>query len=338
MEHNAKRIQALMAEQAAEWVIRLEDGTSSERAEFAQWVTASPNHLAEFLNARATWEAMAGKAFDRVPETEALLTELAQGAPTNAPAALRFAQRRTGVRTALAASVAILVVAVGAIVWVTRLFDPEHAVYETAVGEQATRNLPDGSTVVLNTRTRLHLNWSESSRDIHLDSGEALFDVARDPSRPFRVWTGGSVIRAVGTRFNVYRAGDGVTVTVLEGSVAIGESATVAGIQLAAGEQARIGVEKQIRTARLAQPSRAVAWQSRRLIFEGEPLSQVIAELNRYNEKPLELAEPSLASKRIHGVFDARDRESLIKFLQAFEDVKVEDGHDGLIVRRRLRQ
>ncbi len=339
MERKAARIQTLVAEQAAEWVIHLEDATSAERAQFAQWLTASPGNVAELLNARATWEAMTGKALEHVPDTQTLLDMLRTDVPTPAPSRLPLPRGRRRMRMALAAGLALLAVGIGASVWVTRALDPRHAVYSTAVGEQVTRSLPDGSMVVLNTRTRLRLDWSDRYRDVHLDTGEALFEAARDPARPFRVWAGGTIIRAVGTQFNVYRAPEGVTVTVLEGRVAIDEpGAQAVHAQLTAGEQARIGPAMTVSTQRLTEPTRAVAWQTRRLIFEGEALSQVIAEFNRYNEKPLALDEPSLGTKRIHGVFDAKDRQSLIEFLETFEDLAIEERAGRLVLRHRAQR
>ncbi|MEJ1960797.1 MAG: FecR domain-containing protein [Gammaproteobacteria bacterium] len=93
--------------------------------------------------------------------------------------------------------------------------------YSTAVGEQRVIELQDGSTVRLNTQSRIAVRLSEHTRDIRLISGEAIFKVHHDTARPFRVHTLGAFIQAVGTEFNVYRRADRTKVAVLEGRVQI---------------------------------------------------------------------------------------------------------------------
>jgi transmembrane sensor len=358
-----ERVQSLIAEQAAGWLIRLEDASEQERLEFANWLRAAPAHVLEFLKARAVWEAMGGVALLHLPEEAALLRELQAGAagpvvplrgdapapgiddesPRTIPMSLgRGASAhgrslRTRFSFGLAASVALLLVA-GTLFFFRGTLNPARAGYETSVGEQSAHTLPDGSSVVLNTRSRVRLNFSDQYRDIHLESGEALFDVARDPRRPFRVWSGDVMVRALGTRFNVYRDGDAVTVTVLEGRVeATSTPISTKGeiVQLAAGERARLQAAEPIRTERLQHPERVLDWQSQRLVFEHTPLTDVIGEFNRYSETPLRLEDPALAAKRINGIFDATDRASLIRFLEEFEDVEIEARDGVVLVKRR---
>lgn len=149
------------------------------------------------------------------------------------------------------------------------------------------------------------------------------------------------MVRAVGTRFNVYRTDDAVTV--LEGRVevtaevvsvpAVAPAAPVVPIALAAGEQTRIEARAPVVTRQLERPKKAVAWQERRLKFERATLAEVIAEFNRYHAMVLE--DPALATKRINGSFDASDRASLVGFVEEFEDVEVEARGDRIAVRAR---
>ncbi|MEJ0037823.1 MAG: hypothetical protein WDO68_17410 [Gammaproteobacteria bacterium] len=106
-------------------------------------------------------------------------------------------------------------------------------------------------------------------------------------------------------------------------------------VQVSAGERAQLGAKRPIRTEPVAHPERALDWQARRLVFEQTPLIEVIAEFNRYSKVPLRLEDPALAAKKINGVFDANDRESLVKFLQAFEDVEVDAGNEVVLVKQR---
>lgn len=367
-QRSAERIQSLMAEQAAEWLVVLEEsgGTEEERTEFATWLRASPAHVLEFLQARAVWEAMSGAALKLLPDEAELLRVLAsaEGAnvtaihgsapgPTEAKAFGPDGRARPWIPAAAAALLAFI--AVGAF-WIPRLLDPSRAVYETAIGEQSTRHLADGSTIVLNTRSLVRLHFTAQYRDVYLEHGEALFEVAHDANRPFRVWTGDSMVRAVGTRFNVYRQDDTVTVTVLEGRVEATSGVTPEGatseradahtrtptgsasperVQIGAGERARLRTEAPIQMEQIAHPERTVDWQTRRLVFEQTPLADVIAEFNRYSEVPLRVEDPGLAGKRINGIFDATDRASLVRFLQEFEDVEVDARKDVVLVRER---
>jgi transmembrane sensor len=349
-----------MAEQAAEWLVRLEDsgGTDEERTELASWLRASPAHVLEFLRARAVWEAMSGAALKQLPDEAALLRELASAETSNvttmaAPsyrtagsASAETAHRSSRRRWIPAAAAALIALVAAAMFWMPQLLDPSRAVYETATGEQSTHHLADGSTIVLNTRSLVRLHFTPRYRDVYLDRGEALFEVAHDPGRPFRVWTGGTMVRAVGTRFNVYREEGTVTVTVLEGRVEatsgvtpeqtdVPKSTPLKHVQIGAGERARMRTATPIQTEQLAHPERTVDWQTRRLVFEQTPLADVIGEFNRYSEVPLRLEDPALAAKRINGVFDATDRASLVRFLQEFEDVDIEARKDAVLVKER---
>src|SRR5262249_28353313 len=134
----------------------------------------------------------------------------------------------------LAAAAAVGAVALG--VWMTRLSTER---FNTPVGELREIQLADGSIVNLNAQSEVVVQFTRSERDIRLARGEAMFKVARDPARPFRVRTTNAIVEAVGTQFNVNARPDGTTtVAVLEGKVKLaGDNAQAA---LAAGEVAKV--------------------------------------------------------------------------------------------------
>jgi hypothetical protein len=103
---------------------------------------------------------------------------------------------------------------------VTWLFEFQN-VYATGIGEQRTVTLSDGSTVELNSQSRLRVAFHPHERDVELLEGQALFHVAHDRTRPFLVQSEGAKVRAVGTQFDVYRKSDGTVITVVEGRVAV---------------------------------------------------------------------------------------------------------------------
>jgi transmembrane sensor len=224
-------------------------------------------------------------------------------------------------------------------------------VYRTAVGEQRSVTLADGSIVVLNTHSELRVHLTPAERRIALIRGEAQFHVAKNPRRPFWVDTSDAAVRAVGTVFNVRDDPAGTQVVVLEGQVemsaasimssagsahpdVVGDghysspTATPVSVSLQAGQRAAVtshGIQRDSGPTVEA----AAGWTQRRLVFRDEPLVMVVAEFNRYRDRPLVVADPELAGLRISGVFDAGDPESLVSYLKSFERVDVDQLADG---------
>src|SRR4029077_9414852 len=114
-------------------------------------------------------------------------------------------------RPFFAAAHAFAVVIGGAVWWQAH----RYPLYSTDIGERRSITLADGSTVDLNARSQLRVEFSKSERRVELLDGQALFQVAKDKQRPFIVHSGDATVRAVGTQFDVYRKDSGTTITVL---------------------------------------------------------------------------------------------------------------------------
>lgn len=208
---------------------------------------------------------------------------------------------------------ALVVLGVGAGTWFA-FFAP--LTYVTAISEQRSIELEDGSMVELNSRSKVAVHFSSHERDITLVSGQALFRVAKDPSRPFIVTSDGTRVRAVGTQFDVYKKDFGTIVTVLEGRVAILPSlAQTASTPLCAGEQVTV---RSNSVQRMEHPNvgGATAWTAHKLIFVSASLAEVVEEFNRYNRRPLVIEGPGLDTFHLSGVFSSTDPGSLIQFLR----------------------
>ena len=214
--------QGVLAEEAAEWLIRLDADTPPSRQELkalSDWLHRSPAHREELEHLAALWGRMN------------VLTELAVSLanPKNAERSSRTgasAQVRTPwFRHAAVAASLIGALVLGALYLLRGpATDPQTAangLYATAVGQQTTTLLPDGSQIVLNTNSQIRVDYGEWYRQVHLLQGEALFTVAKDGDRPFRVYAGGGRIQAIGTAFSVYLKGADVQVMVTEGRVAL---------------------------------------------------------------------------------------------------------------------
>ncbi|WP_175596937.1 FecR family protein [Peristeroidobacter soli] len=300
-------------EAAARWHERLRDENVTEalRKEFDAWRMASAAHQ---------------KAFDRVSETWRALQAHATAAPLLAlrhETALMLTRRnRTAARPL--AWAAGFVLAMAGLLAVTQLSlrpfgrSPEH--YATAVGERLTATLPDGSHVTLNSGSELRLAFQESERRVRLMRGQALFEVAKDPTRPFVVEATGRRFVALGTVFDVRIDGHQVLLTMLEGSVRVEPrmpSKQVALAPLTAGEQLRID-GGEVATVRTTDAEKVTSWRRGQVIFEGTRLAEAIAEINRYSDVQIELLDPKLADLKISGAFATGRPELFVEALTGY--------------------
>jgi len=358
----ARREAHPLAEEAAQWVVELEEPTPRVLREFAAWLEASPRHVEEFLLASAVWKELDGLDAARRIDVQRLVEEARSNVRPLVPEAMREisdessgpsrARRRVlGIVAAAAALVA------GIAIWLVMATAPD--VYATSRGEQRAFRLADGSVVHLNTQSRVEVEFTRMERSIRLLEGEALFNVEHDPARPFRVIAGPTVIEAIGTRFNVYRTDAGTTVSVVEGIVEISPTippalsaraappprsdaqpqvrpVSVVAERVAAGEQARVSLEGEIVKEAVPDLARVVAWRERRLVFRGDPLEDVVREFNRYNELQIRLEGDALRARRLTGVFDADDPMSLLQFLTRDGTLIVDEtGGDEIVIRER---
>lgn len=198
----------------------------------------------------------------------------------------------------------------------------------TAVGRHQQLALPDGSLIELNSATHLRLEQRLRSRQVALLQGEATFTVAH-AARPFTVHSQGVAIRDIGTVFNVRSDGRGVAVAVVEGAVQVStpHSATQ---RLESGEQllahdSRLGPVEEV------APEHIVAWQRGKLRFDGTPLRDVIADIQRYRQATIRLAEPRLGGLRISGEFDTAAVDSLIDLLPTILPVTLSRADNGSV-------
>jgi transmembrane sensor len=259
------------------------------------------------------------------------IAEAAARRPRGIGAALRaLGQRRpsgraTGFGAALAAAMVI-----GAV-----LFSQGGQTYRTQIGERRAISLADGSTVELNTDSQVRVRLSKTQRRLILDKGQAMFAVAHDAGRPFIVTAGDTSVRAIGTRFEVYRAQDGVRVTLAEGRVRVSQAAKAGGpdagpapVILTAGERVEIGRAKPAAPVAV-DVAAATGWTNGRLTFKDARLADAVAEVNRYSRRRVVLGQGAPADERVNGVFDAGDTEAFAAGMAAALDLKSAPRPDG---------
>jgi transmembrane sensor len=361
---NAKedRIRTLVAEEAADWFVANRAGlTADERARFAAWLKTSPVNVEEYLG--VTHIAQDLRKACAAPELSPDVLLERTRAEDRTAAESRVAQIGTAARPAptrrwqlAAACIAtVAVVSVGGVLWrdwqAARVPAPVVATtvhFETRHGEQLRRRLADDSVLELNTDTAVTVTYSEKERRLVIERGQADFQVAHNPQRPFRVFGGSAQIVAVGTKFDVYVQHDATVVTVMEGKVAVGLSPLLATsgaeprgnrsaalVEVDANQQVRVSEDAWPATPVTMDAQRTTAWVRRQIVFEHEPLERVAAEFNRYAPTPIEIVTPALRNLQVSGVFATDDPESFIAFLRTLDGVRVEATPTQIRVSRR---
>lgn len=219
--------------------------------------------------------------------------------------------------------------------WWTGL--PEIMLYETAKGAQQQIVLADGSTVTLNTDTKLTVEFSRRERSIRLDQGEAWFTVSHDERRPFTVQAANGTIRDIGTQFIVTKSAQGVQVSVWEGIVEIrvhasdGLGSTSRPLTLHSGRQISYGADGLLSSIVAFDRNSVGSWREGKLIFRSQPLKQVLAEVARYRTEDIRLVDPSLEAFPVSGVVRLQDLGAFLQTLQDALPVRVQRVHDQLI-------
>ncbi len=194
--------------------------------------------------------------------------------------------------------------------------------------------MPDGSILELNTDTRATVAFYPDKRTVTLADGEILFAVDADPSRPFVVAAGKAQVSVTGTRFNVRRDGDEVSLAVESGSVefSAGSWWNRKVERLAPGYVARYQTGQGLEPAYLGDVAALTAWQRGRLVFRDSSLSQVVSELNRYLSEPLHIADAHLGRLRIAGTLGIDEPESALEVLPEIAPITVLRRADGSMV------
>jgi transmembrane sensor len=358
---------------AAAWIFKRDSGqwTASDGAQLGAWLAASTAHRVVFLRLDSAWQqaarlkaAGAGISPGAVPTPEELQRapfdlasrREAEHATSNFAEShvSEFASRtEAGYRQAdgtefvrgrwrrmprglyvagLCAVGLLVLLGVGYFLW------PLGPAYHTGVGGLAAVPISDGSQVILNTDSRIRVDVTDTERRVNLVQGEALFEVVKDPARPFVVTAGNQRVIAVGTKFSVRRSEDGVRVVVLEGRVRVdpgdGADAKVAPAEVSAGSVARSRAGQGVLIERKPPPDIEpyVSWRTGFLLFRETPLADAVAEFNRYNEQQIVLEDPHLAGIHIDGHFRSTNVAAFVRLLEDGFPVTVKRQGERILV------
>jgi transmembrane sensor len=188
--------------------------------------------------------------------------------------------------------------------------------------------LADNSVLHLNTDSAVTIRYGKTERLVTLTSGQASFEVAHEPGRPFRVLAGSAEVVDIGTQFDVRLEQNSTVVTVVEGRVEVRPNARQPQaerfVELAAGQQVSVAEGEWPAVPMMVDVQSTTAWLRQEIVFDHEPLERVAAEYNRYTAKPIEIATPALRNMQITGVFSTDDPGAFIAFLRSLKGVRVE--------------
>jgi len=373
MRTQDERLRELIAEQAAEWHVAHSEGALSpqQARAFMHWLRVSPAHVAEYL----TIAALARDVSDAARRSTASALELAsqeeepvqplrpeRATPMNGISSPQMhralssrrprrasqwphARRLAAVASLLVASLAVWV----GVHWLGSNGDVQ--TFATGRGEERSLQLPDNTLVQLDSDSAITVRFDGNRRQVDLDRGQAFFKVFRDPERPFSVQVGDSLIRDIGTAFDVYRRKADTTITVAEGRVQVwsgpssqmsthwwswlrptGGPSDAPVADLRAGEQVRIASTGKIISRGAVDMQQALAWTRGRIAFDNEAVAQVAAEFNRYNNVRISMEDGSVGELPISGTFNVHDVSTFVAFLGTLPHVRVEKHGDHIFV------
>ncbi|MDR6842930.1 FecR family protein [Pseudoxanthomonas sacheonensis] len=352
---------------AAAWLARRDgDGWDKQaQAELEAWLAEATAHRVAFLRLEAAWAhggrlkalgagvpageipargQWARASFDMHERRAASDEDAPQTDATKGPPDLRelaFAPRKPqrSSRVVGYAGTAMAVVLAVALGWGwQRHASVEQASYLTALGDLRHVPLSDGSNATMSSDSRMQVSLSNGERRIDLQQGEAFFEVAKDPGRPFVVSAGGRQVVAVGTRFAVRRDGADLRVVVTEGTVRL-QSEGDAGPRrmpitlLHAGNVALVSSRGvSVRTGSVEEAERDLDWRSGYVTFRDTPLEAAAAEFNRYNARKIVMGDTEVAAMRVGGNFRWSNTEAFVRLLEQGFPIRAERHPDRIVL------
>jgi transmembrane sensor len=324
-----------LLEEAAMWFARSRSRTfgRTDQRSLETWLEARAEHRDAYAEVLASWNT-AG-AFRTQPEMLAMREAALRRYPASA-------HTRRWSRFALAAActsaAAVAAVAIGVAIL---LKPPPTQIFQTGVGQTATIALMDGSQLTLDTDTVVRARMGSRRREIYLDHGRAFFKVAKDKSRPFVVVVEAShkSVTATGTAFEVTADPRRFEVLLVEGKVRVSQTSQGKGGADAKALSAELEAGTRLSSLDggrwvLARASGAdeLAWMHGELVFDNKPLSEIVAEMNRYSRRKIVIGDQQVAARTIYGAFMAGDVDQFAHALADYKIARIQSESDDSVV------
>ena len=301
-------------ETAIYWVARVRSGecSNTEREALSIWLCQDESHRQEYQKIQ-DW-----------------LTRMRQSAPDTFSEMENARRFRATSRPRLRVIATSLVFMLMGGFWVA-IDSQSGETYRTGKGERISFCMSDGTQITLNTDTELVLRTSWFSRRVNLLRGEALFTVAHDTGKSFEVIAVGGTIRDLGTRFDVHREDNVVSVTVLEGSVEVWTDQERDARLLGANDQISYDASGGITPIVKADAESVTAWSVGRILFRRTPLPKIFSEVARYHDVRIDVADERVNTIEVNGTFRIDDVDGLFRAIETLLPVRFErlPGRDG---------
>lgn len=304
---------------ASEWVAKIDRGlTNGEQIALEHWLAADTRRGGALARAQTVWQDLDRAQVFRIADEQGRVPVAAKGRGTKAAACF-----------AAIAATAI----VSAAAWF--VLNRNHL--SSTVGEIRQIPLNDGSRVTLDTGSRIDVEYRAETRTVRLESGEALFEVAKDAKRPFVVQAGNVRVRALGTAFLVRRrSDDDIDVTVTKGTVEVWSESrrpqTAVRLVAGTGTSLRGGAIAPPQDLTATQIERAIDWKSGVVNLDGRTLGEAAAEINRYNRRHVIIPDPHLAAQPLVGNVSSSDPAAFAEAAAAMFDARVRSDGDSLVL------
>jgi len=327
---------------AVDWLMRRSAGplAPADVEAFEAWLAEAPEHRQAYEDVEWIWSTAA--AAEGQPRVEAQRRRVLAGVEWGHPR-----------RRAFAAAVVAVVLGLGGF-GIHVITGPKPLAtqsFRTAVGQQATVTLPDGSAVTLNTDTVVRTRADADRRLVYLDKGQAFFKVAHDRRHPFIVNAAGRTVTALGTAFDVRLEDGGVKVVLVEGKVRVesrarspmqippnaqtgGAAPAVAPVQqateMSAGSQLMASNDADWRLTRV-DTARETSWLHHQIVFDDDALGDIVAEMNRYTERKMVVDDPLLARRRLSGIYTVGDLGAFSEALKGYGVAELREDPGGTV-------
>jgi transmembrane sensor len=311
------------AAEARAWIVHFASGVESapQRRKFTDWLAASDDNRQAFDVAYRAWESLAD-----IEGIEDLLTQQNNISVLQPRPALT---RRLLIGGGLAATLAC---AASVSLWFTRPVPPEAILLVTERSEIRTFTLSDGSHITLGGDSKLRGEFARKTRDLELVAGNAYFDIARDEDRPLTVDSGELEVRVLGTRFDIKKRPDLVSVSVDSGRVRVTSQDGVDRRDLLAGEKIMANDAHRLGDVVPFDPEKELSWRSGRLTFVDTPLRYIVADMNQYSDRPVRLAPGAPAEMRLTLSFTVQQIDQVLAGLDAAYPIEVRTGSSEILI------
>jgi transmembrane sensor len=335
--------------------LHIDDARSQAFIEWQRWMNADPSHRQAYERVEQTMMRLKIPVRPPLPSAEEMAADEYDGSMSidEWKSVPRSTRRSSSIRFAIAASVAFLSLVVGGL-WLNGYYRSQYGtfVFHTSAGERRELTLPEGSRIMLDADSILNVELTPGLRSLQLARGEAYFKVSKNAARPFIVQAGDARVRAVGTAFNVRMSADRTVVAVVEGKVEVtsdanpaiesgasgkpplqapGEAHSVQTLraQVSAGRAVSYASSAGLQELPAIEASLATTWLNGRRQYHDEPLRYVLADVDRYTGRRIEIADDSTGDLKFTGTLDLGNSAAWIRGLSVALPVKITESKEG---------